>query len=158
MNEPTSNLFTELRQRFEKLSPGDQAALRRVEEPKDLLASGLFYRLCQRSEGLSQLARVVFILPWLRHVEKRSLGAVLYNSALSQVSEARIIQMTRSEEPQDLVTLRRIIWQAAGRHAEQGTDWDVLGRQLYYWGEKSKQQILKDYFLAEIAGNNKEEE
>lgn len=156
--EKTGIDYLDLLKRYEALGNGAKADIKRVASPHDLRYLGTFFRLCESEKNLSQLSRVVFILPWLRHQEGKRLGRLFNENPKNSVSEARVIQMMRSETPQDLICLRRMIWQVAGRHAEKSVDWNILGPQLYYWGDLNKQKILQDYYLAEIGRNKNEEE
>lgn len=129
-----------------------------MAEPKELLSVGAFYRLCGQETHLIGYANVVYLLPWLGHEKQTTLGEILYRDPSRRISEARMIQMQRAEYPQDIVALRRLVWQAAGRHAEKSVDWDVVGPQLYYWGNMNKLKIIQDYYIAEIRTNIIEEE
>lgn len=156
--EGEKSFYLTLLERFERLGNGAKADIKRVSDPKELLSVGAFFRLCEQENDLNQYARVVFILPWLGHQQGKTLGALFYGERERGVAEARMIQMQRAEYPQDIIALRRLVWQMSGRHAEKSVDWDVVGPQLFYWGDKSKQKILQDYYIAEIKTKMTEEE
>ena len=146
-------------EKYLELSSGAKADLKRAVSLEKLQSTGTFIRLLDGNEKFVQYSRVVFILPWLSHKEGISLGSVLYSGyAGHSISEARMVQMLRSDYPQDIITLRRMIWHAAGRHAEVTVDWEKLGEQLYYWGERNKQKIVQDYYLAEVRSKKNEGE
>lgn len=148
----------DLWERYQQMGNGTKADIKRVSFPKELLSVGAFFRLCRREDDLLKYANVVFILPWLTHKKGVSLGSIFYGDQKHRISEARIIQFQRSDYPQDIISLRRMVWQAAGRHGEQAVDWEILGLQLFYWGENNKQKILQEYYIAEIKSNKTEED
>lgn len=152
------SFYSDLWERYQQLGNGAKAETKRVTSPQGLLSIGAFFRLGRQEDDLLKYANVVFILPWLTHKKGVSLGSIFYGDQKTRISEARMIQFQRSDYPQDIISLRRMIWQAAGRHGEQGVDWEVLGPQLFYWGENNKQKILQDYYISEIKTNKKEEE
>lgn len=154
----TDSFYINLFDFYQNFSNGPKADIKRVSNPQELLSIGAFFRLCRQEDNLLKYANVVFILPWLTHEKGVSLGSVFYGDQKYRISEARMIQMQRSDYPQDIVSLRRMVWQSAGRHAEQAVDWEVLGPQLFYWGDNNKQKILQDYYISEIRTNKKEEE
>ena len=69
-----------------------------------------------------------------------SVGAALKQFG---IKEARIFQVKRSESPNDLIQLRRLVIQA-----KPEIDFKKFAEQLWYWNENSKKQILKDFFMA----------
>lgn len=152
------SFYIDLWERYQRLENGPKADIKRVLNPRELLSIGAFFRLCKQEDNLLKYANVVFILPWLTHKKGVSLGSVFYGNQKRRVSEARMIQMKRSDYPQDVLSLRRMVWQSAGRHAEQSVDWEILGPQLFYWGDNNKQKILQDYYISEIKTNKTEEE
>lgn len=154
----SKSFYLDLWERYQQLENGPKADIKRVSNPKELLSIGSFFRLCRQEDNLLKYTNVVFILPWLTHKRGVSLGSVFYSDQKHRISEARMIQMQRSDYPQDIVSLRRMIWQSVGRHGEQGVDWEFLGPQLFYWAENNKQKILQDYYISEIKTNKKEEE
>ena len=125
-----------------KLTNGQRAELRRVEEPDRLLDMPVFYRLIQGC-GLkpnSQAGRLVYFLPYASHKnEADSLGLLMQQK---EISEKRLFQAIRAESPDDLLYLRRIMQQM-----KPTVDWKDFGRMLYFWGKNSKRQLLRDYCL-----------
>lgn len=133
--------FVELRQRYERLSSGPKADLRRLTDPDKVVEVAAAYRLLPSLELNPGLRRVVFCLPWARHAEGASpLGAALSKAG---VGEKRLFQVVRSEAPNDIVQLRRLL-----QWAEPITDWTLLGKQLCYWGDANKRRLLENYYLA----------
>lgn len=137
--------FTELHQRFwEKLDNGQRAEIRRVSTPEDMECLPAFYHLIgHRSPGeIKQLARVAFFLPFAeKHSEKADpLGKQLSNA---KISEKRIFQIIRSSSPNDLIQLRRVVQQAK----LNSINWDVFGKNLFYWGKISKKQLVQSFFI-----------
>lgn len=156
--EQETSVYLDIWENYQLLGNGAKADIKRVAKPNDLLSIGALFRLCKQRDNLQRYARVVYILPWLGHKKGETLGALFGSDPKHRVSEARLFQMLRAEYPNDIIALRRIIWQAAGRHAEKSVDWNELGKQLFYWGDFNKQRILQDYYISEIATTKHEEE
>ncbi|WKJ90933.1 type I-E CRISPR-associated protein Cse2/CasB [Methylomonas montana] len=142
---------------YQGLSNGDKAGIRRTIEPDDLLLNPAFYHLLQATLGqfqaaeltkardffknLSQVARLVYLLPFVSHEPQgKHFGAVLREL---EISERRLFLVMRSEYPQDLIQLRRLLKQSK-EHKIDGID---FGELLYYWGTNKKRQLMKDYYL-----------
>lgn len=163
-DEDRARFMGALYEQFQNLGTGDKAAIRRVVEPDDLLVNPAFYHLIQAvlgefkgaelskvrefSKNLSQMARITYLLPFLKHQTKgKALGNIYAEYA---VSERRLFLVMRSEYPQDLVQLRRLCQQFKGEQL----DIVKLGVLLYYWGrdkvssEGSKRQLMKDFYLS----------
>lgn len=137
--------FMGLYQAWERLTSGPKAELRRVERPEDLLEVPAFYRLFSGhgTTGWEKNAyqRLIFCLPCLKHTgEYVSLGKALAKG--KGVGEKRLFQIVRSGEPNDMIQLRRIL-----RMAEPTVNWELAATQLWYWNERSKRDLLEDYFL-----------
>lgn len=139
---PSDEEFIRLKRRFDlKLDNGQRAHIRRAEDPNALaLLPAYYHALAPGSESDARWRRVVFMLPYARHRDGApGLGALLL---VAKVSELRLFQMVRSEEPQDILHLRRLC-----RHVDSAVDWRRFGPMLYYWGTKAKRSIVEDYFL-----------
>lgn len=140
-----NQVFMGLYQAWERLAPGPKAELRRVERPGDLLEVPAFYRLFS-GRGTTEweknaYQRLIFCLPCLKHTgENISLGKALAKG--KRVGEKRLFQIVRSREPNDMIQLRRIL-----RMAEPHVNWELVAKQLWYWNERSKRDLLEDYFL-----------
>ncbi|MCQ6962899.1 type I-E CRISPR-associated protein Cse2/CasB [Methanolobus chelungpuianus] len=137
--------FTELHQRFwETMDNGQRTEIRRASNPEDLECLPAFYHLIRyHNPGeIRQLARVAFLLPFAeKHSENtKPLGRQLSDA---KISEKRIFQIVRSSSPNDLIQLRRAVQQAK----LSSIDWDVFGKSLFYWGEKSKKQLVQSFFV-----------
>lgn len=139
--------FVALKERYDTvLTNGQRADIRRARDPDELALMGVFYRLLPDGERpSSRWRRVIFMLPYASHrADAGSLGTQLANKS---ISEARLFQMVRSEFPNDLLHLRRLL-----RQAELALDWQRFGELLLYWGEHKKRQIVEDFFLASKPG------
>ena len=137
--------FMSLYQAWERLPPGPKAELRRVERPSDLLEVPAFYRLFsgRGSTEWEKLAyqRLIFCLPCVKHTgESVSLGKALAKG--KGIGEKRLFQVIRSNEPSDMIQLRRIL-----RMSEPILNWELAAKQLWYWNERNKRDLLEDYFL-----------
>ena len=139
MNNKSTPDFVALARCHAELGSGPKAELRRVAKPDDLQLVPAFYRLLPGIHTNPQWRRVVFFLPFVRHVDTR----LLLGQALKQtgINEMRLFQVLRSSAPNDLIQLRRLAQQA-----EPAVHWQHLGESLYYWGENQKRCLVEDYF------------
>jgi CRISPR system Cascade subunit CasB len=139
--------FMGLYQTWDRLTPGPKAELRRIERPSDLLEVPAFYRLFS-GRGTTPwekdaYQRLIFCLPCVKHtVEDISLGKALAKGNI--VSEKRLFQVIRSESPNDMIQLRRILGMFKPKLI---VNWQLAAKQLWKWNEHSKRDLLEDYFL-----------
>ena len=139
--------LVELFGRYEKLverNSGIKAELRRIAEPQELLDKPSFYRLMlgkSGDKGWHSWLRVVFFLPYVKH--KPGADPLGRQLAKAKVSEMRLFQVLRSDFPNDLIQLRRLVQQV-----EPSLDWQAFGETLFYWNKFNKQRIMQDYFLS----------
>lgn len=137
--------LVELFGHYEKMverNSGVKAELRRVAEPHELLEKPSFYRLMAGKGTGEGWQHVAFFMPYVKHkAGAESLGRQL---SKAKISEMRLFQVLRSNSPNDLIQLRRLIQQI-----EPTLDWEVFGNSLYWWKQTNthKQKILQDYFL-----------
>ncbi len=132
--------FVEIAHRFEKLSKGQKAELRRVASPEDVAMIPAFYRLFPGMKTDARWRRLAYFVSYIKHASgSETLGGKL---AKADISEARLFQVIRSESPNDLIQLRRLVQQV-----EPALDWQRLGTALFFWGKKEKQRLLEDYFM-----------
>jgi len=135
--------FVALRNRYddEKFPTGARAELRRVAEPDDVALTPTLYRLFPGQRPDDRHLRVAFLLPCCKHAAKaKSLGAQL---AEANVAEARVLQVARAHAPLDLVQLRRLL-----AHIEPIVNWSEFGRMIWYWSDRSKRQLVEDFYIA----------
>lgn len=131
--------FVEIAERFKRLGSGQKAELRRVAAPDDVAMIPAFYRLFPGIKTDTRWQRLAYFLPCAQHAPGgKALGGQL---AKAGISEARLFQVIRSESPNDLIQLRRLVQQV-----EPVLDWQGLGRTLFFWGKQEKQRLLEDYF------------
>lgn len=135
--------FAALRSRYEALTPGGRAELRRVAEPGDLGLTTSLYRLFPGERPNGRHERLAFLLPFCPHRSSaKTLGVQL---ASGDVSEARILQTARSKPPLDIIQLRRLVM-----HIEPTVDWNEFGRTLWFWNERSKRQLVEDFYYTQF--------
>jgi CRISPR system Cascade subunit CasB len=131
--------FKLVAEQFKALGNGPKAELRRCATLDDVAMVPAFYRLFFGETDVRH-RRVAFFLPFADHIDHApSLGAQL---GKSKVSEARLFQVLRSESPNDLIQLRRLVQQV-----EPKLDWATFGKQLFYWNNDQKRQILEQFFM-----------
>lgn len=126
--------------RFEKMGNGPRAELRRCARPEDVAMVPAFYRLLPGIKTDARWLRLIYFMPYVQH--KQGGGSVGAALAKANVSEKRLFQVLRSQSPNDLVQLRRLIQQA-----EPALDWQQFGETLFFWSEEKKRRILEDFFM-----------
>lgn len=132
--------FLKMYEQFKGLKPGPRAELRRVVEIQDLIEVPAFYQLLQGRKGESNLQRVIYCLPCIKHeTDGDSLGQAL---AKAKVSEKRLFTVIRSQAPNDLIQLRRLL-----QMADPVVDWTKAANTFYFWNDQAKRQLLEDYFF-----------
>ncbi|OAI20658.1 type I-E CRISPR-associated protein Cse2/CasB [Methylomonas lenta] len=136
--------FMILYERYQKLKPGPQAELKRVAQPDDLLEIPAFYRLLHDARAGKDMQRLVYCLPLITHQESGdSLGKAL---AKAEINEKRLFMVIRSEEPNDLIQLRRLLKQSD----KPKVDWIKMAKTIWNWNRpdlRVKQKLLEDFFL-----------
>jgi len=131
--------FLALYQRYQALKPGPQAELKRVMNPVDLIEVPAFYRVLQDNKAHKGMQRLLYCLPLVKHQENGdSLGRAL---AKADINEKRLFMVIRSQEPNDLIQLRRLL-----KQANPTLDWRTTAKTLYYWNDQAKRQLLEDFF------------
>jgi len=131
--------FEEITDRFKALSNGSKAELRRCTTPDDVAMVPAFYRLFFGETDMRH-RRIAFFLPYAKHTSHaNSLGAQL---GKGKISEQRLFQVLRSESPNDLIQLRRLVQQV-----EPQLDWVEFGKQLFFWNDDQKRRILEQFFM-----------
>ncbi len=85
--------------------------------------------------------RLIFCLPYIRHTnDDVGIGKAL--ARVGRVSEKRLFQVIRSGTPNDMIQLRRIL-----QMADITVNWPLAAKCLWYWNDKSKRDLLEDYFI-----------
>jgi CRISPR system Cascade subunit CasB len=146
--------YLELLNKYDALSNGEKASIRREVEADDLRINPVFYRLIQGTElankvSQAQAARLVYFLPFVRHkAHGKKMGEVLKDN---NISERRLFLVVRSEYPNDLTQLRRLLQQVKPYAV---VDWSAFGEMLFWWGknkeksEASKRRLMQDFYLS----------
>jgi CRISPR system Cascade subunit CasB len=137
--------FMALYKAWEQLPPGPKAELRRISRPDELIETPSFYRLFSgktKQEWAKQAyQRLIFCLPYVKHTnEDVGLGKALTKG--KGVSEKRLFQVIRSDPPNDMIQLRRIL-----QMVEPSVNWPKAANLLWYWNERSKRDLLEEYFM-----------
>lgn len=136
--------FLALYHRYDDLKPGPKAELKRVMNPGDLIEIPAFYRVLQSEKAYPSMQRLVFCLPHIKHIDGGdSLGKAL---AKADINEKRLFMVIRSQEPNDLIQLRRLLIQAD----RPAVDWLQMAITLWWWdhsNQQSKRQLLEDFFF-----------
>ena len=139
--------FREIAGRFEKMGTGPRAELRRCATPDEVALRPSFYRLLPGIKTDMRWQRMAYFLPFVKHKENTdSLGKQL---AAGKISEKRLFQVVRSESPNDLIQLRRLLQQV-----EPQLDWQQFGETLFFWDEEKKRRLLEDFFMHQSTKNN----
>lgn len=137
--------FMTLYQAWEQLSNGAKAELRRVAKPDELLEVPAFYRLFSGRAHAEwekrAYQRLIFCLPYIKHIaDDVGLGKALTKG--KGVNEKRLFQIVRSNEPNDMIQLRRIL-----QMAEPTANWPKAALSIWYWNDRAKRDLLEDFFL-----------
>jgi len=134
--------FVKFEERYNAvLNNGQRAELRRAAEPSDLAMLPSYYHLIgPKGRANDSWYRFVYFLPYVRHKD----DAPSFGSLLPQNDriEKRIFHIVRSQYPNDLINLRRLVQQI-----KPTVDWRIFGKTLFYWNEVSKKQLIQDYFI-----------
>jgi len=135
--------FVALKKSFdENLTNGQRADIRRARTPDDLGIVPAVYRLLSpKQRPTIHWLRVVYFLPYGKHAP--GAGPLGRQCAQAEINEMRLFQVVRSEAPNDLAYLRRIVQQVGPT-----LDWQAFGKSLFYWGKKEKRRLLEDFFLS----------
>jgi len=161
LNEDIKLALSSLPEALKSLSKSRKTELKRVRNPEEFKTLGGFYELCSAHKVLQnnlwQMRNVTFFLPWIEHTVGISLGCSLFRA---EINEMRIYQVIRSTYSNDLIYLYRLMRTAIskGKTKKLSIDWDRTSLTLFYWGENSKREILRDYFREEFFTENKPEE
>lgn len=137
--------FMALYRTWEKMSPGPKAEIRRIGRPNELIEIPAFYRLYSGRAGSEwekqAYQRLIFCLPCIKHTDEDiGLGKALAKG--KGVSEKRLFQVIRSGSPNDMIQLRRVL-----QMVEPSANWGKAAIQLWYWNDRSKRDLLEDYFM-----------
>ncbi len=153
MNKPQASDYLELLKKYDLLGNGEKASIRREVEADDLRTNPAFYRLIQGTvfaDTVSQAARIVYFLPFVesKKSHNKKIGALLKEI---KINERRLFLVVRSEYPNDLTQLRRLLQQIKPCAA---IDWCAFGELLFLWGktketsEASKRRLMQDFYLS----------
>jgi CRISPR system Cascade subunit CasB len=137
--------FIKLHERYHQLlDNGDRAQIKRATEPDDLRDLPAFYHLIGHAseKELKQLSRFAFFLPLIEDHLKDvdSLGRQL---SQKKINEKRLFHIIRSDSPNDLIQLKRVLQQAK----LSKINWQIFGEALYFWGKRQKNQLMQDFYL-----------
>ncbi|MCF4152270.1 type I-E CRISPR-associated protein Cse2/CasB [Dethiosulfovibrio sp. F2B] len=144
--------FVRIKETFDGMSSGGRAEISRAELPSDLVLRGALYRLLPEGEPpSSQWQRVVFLLPWAKQEDGASQLGRQMAYAERKISEQRVFQTVRSDYPQDILHMRRLL-----RYLKIGLDWNDFGKTLWFWGEVQKRRIVESYFMAKKSSYSEE--
>lgn len=138
--------FVALRKRYkdESFSTGARAELRRVSEPDDLELVPALYLLFPGQRPDARHRRLAYLLPYCEHSDStRSLGSQL---AEADIAEARVLQVARSQAPLDIVQFRRLLI-----HIKPKMDWNKFGPMVWYWNNRSKRQLVEEFYITRFA-------
>jgi len=131
--------FLALYERYQALKPGPKAELKRIMNPGDLIEVPAFYRVLQDNKAHKGMQRLLYCLPLVKHQENGdTLGRAL---AKADINEKRLFMVIRSQEPNDLIQLRRLL-----KQVNPTLDWQATAKTLYYWNDQAKRQLLEDFF------------
>ncbi len=131
--------FVEISERYkDKLSNGQRAELRRATL-ESISSIPAYYHLLPGVKTDARWDRIVFFLPYVKHAADAKL---LGEQLAKKISEERLFHVLRSQKPNDLIQLRRLVQQV-----EPTVDWQKFGQTLFFWNSEQKRRLLEDYFF-----------
>ena len=150
--------FSALRERYEKLSRGDQAQLgKRIGAPEDLAMVPSFYKLFPGITPSAWHHRTCFIVPFIRNSnDAPTLGSFIAGQEHLKKTgnlERRILQIARAVPDQDVIYLRRLLM----RFNEPVINWAESGLAQFLSVDEEKngngkRKLIEQYFVARHAG------
>lgn len=132
--------FADLYRRFKQLPSGAAAPMRRVAEPDDLREIPGLYRLFPGMRPSKQQVRAAFLLPWCQQM---GAGGRLGAACADSVAEARVIQIARARDPDDLIALRRLVIQL-----QPEIGWLDIAPLVWFWGTDAKRRFVESFYIA----------
>ncbi len=134
--------FVAMKVRYEKLSKADKAKLARVTKPEGFPMIGATYKLLPDQEKPhSGWQRVIFLLALVEHEPQgASLGTLF---GVCGIKEDRIQRIIHSSVPNTLTYIASCL-KLCG--ANNKVDFQRVAELLFYWGDKSKERLLQDYY------------
>lgn len=138
--------FIGLKRAYEtRLTNGQRADIRRARNFEELSLVPAVYRLVPPGTagdpGFDRWLRVIHFLPLTEghNPDAPTLGAML---ARRGISETRMIQVARSESPNDLRYLRQLVAQLD----RPAVNWQKLGEMLFFWSDQRKRRLIEDFY------------
>jgi CRISPR system Cascade subunit CasB len=134
-----TSYYADLYRRFEGLPKGAVAPMRRVARPDDLRDIPGLYRLFPGARPSDDEVNAAFVLPWCK---KQSGGKKLGPACADRIGEARIIQIARALNPDDLIALRRLVI-----HLQPELGWMEVAPLVCSWCPESKREFVEAYYI-----------
>ena len=152
--------FVNLYRAYREADNGCRAAISRALSPTELVTVPVnkppaFYMLLRQAgipytpANRRQLARVVWMLPLAVHSEKNDHGGDI-GWQLRDVARIVIDRMClhTEDDEESLQQFRRALRISNQKTGTVYVDWKELGRRLYFWGDRIRDQIRIEYFMA----------
>lgn len=150
-NRADSPDFVSLKERFERMT---------VQIGKRTLASCSATRrfddeTCTVSTPARQTSKQAvftdcFLAAWVNHQSNAAHFSA--QCAKAKINEIRMFQTARSDDPMDMIQLRRIAMQI-----KPHVDWTLFGNMLRYWPH-TKRDFIENYYLAQYAKQDSTDE
>ncbi len=138
--------FVGLKRAYEtRLTNGQRADIRRAPNFEELSLVPAVYRLVPPGTAggpqFDRWLRVIHFLPLTEghNPDAPTLGAML---ARRGISETRMMQVARSEPPNDLRYLRQLVSQLD----HPVVNWEKLGALLFFWNEQNRRRLIEDFY------------
>lgn len=141
------------RRAYDALPLGDRAVLRRCRDVEEVAMEGAFWRVVRAApEGVRpRLAEVVVCFPAAEQLKRTTgfgVGAHFYRAlrgnrrTLTDTGALRFRQLLQARDRGELVhRLRRLL-----AFADAPVDWGVLGKDVYFWGDRVRRQWAQDFY------------
>jgi CRISPR type I-E-associated protein CasB/Cse2 len=137
-----------IRGRYDALSDGDKAILRRCKDSDDVRLEGSFWRIASETAHVEAVATAVLLFPCAPHrmLKDFSLGRFLKGrlSANEENRALRFRRLVQCQRPELAHRLRGLLRLASAN--EVGVDWGVLGADIMFFGDVVRRRWTQDFF------------
>ena len=138
-----------VRHRYDALSAGDRAILRRCKNEDEIRLEGAYWRTVGDAKDVEHaLVTAVLLFPLAPHQTKQgfSFGRFLRQHLTSSEEGAalRVRRVVQAERDELAHRLRGLLKLASG--GEKAVDWGVLGSDLVYFGDSVRRRWTQDFF------------
>jgi len=136
-----------VRKRYDALSPGDRAVLRRCKSSDEVMLEGAYWRVAGEAHRRA-LADVVLLFGEAPHRATKdfSLGRHLrtHLSSAKEGHSVRVRRLVQCERDDLAHRLRGLLRLTSAGHV--AIDWGVLGADIFFFGDAVRRRWTQDFF------------